>query len=419
MIKKKPFHYTIGDYWFYLQLALRNRLRQKSWAQYFEEALNSSHLEIPFAPMVQLIPTESCNLHCLMCNQWGENGYFRQGARPVHHMPQENLVSLINEISPQHSLLSIHGGEPFVYNHIDLLLRLIEEKQMDVIISTNGTLLKNHLEPLADLHNLIILLSVDGDQETHNRIRGVGRFQQLQEGLTALFERRRLLRKPLPLVIMNFVVCEWNSEIVHLARTVAKELGVFALNLNMRWFIPEAAGMAYEKHLKDYFGVSSCGAWRGLVTSAEQHDYAPVCQTLALIQKKKHWKCLRPYVTITPSQVPGKHFSAYFNDYNQVFGCESCFMPFYWARIHANGDLVYCPGNPDIIAGNVFASGLTPAFNSPVTKKFRRYILAHRLPICNRCCGLYVNTAARPYEQKIRAKLGLHQKPNNHFTMPT
>jgi MoaA/NifB/PqqE/SkfB family radical SAM enzyme len=112
-----------------------------------------------------------------------------------------------------------------------------------------------------------------------------------------------------------------------------------------------------------------------------------------------------------PKHLRGNDFEKYFTDYLNVFGNESCFMPFYWARIHANGELIYCPGHPDIIAGNVFRDGFLTAFNSETSIKFRKHILLHnRFPICNRCCGLYMTYPGRPYEQKARRNLGLNKE---------
>jgi len=82
-------------------------------------------------------------------------------------------------------------------------------------------------------------------------------------------------------------------------------------------------------------------------------------------------------------------------------------MPFYWARVHSNGDMIFCPGHPDIIVGNVYRDGFMSAFNSERSIALRRHILNNRFPICNRCCGLYITYAGRPYEQRARRKLGL------------
>ncbi len=47
------------------------------------------------------------------------------------------------------------------------------------------------------------------------------------------------------------------------------------------------------------------------------------------------FKLRPPYVITGPSQLRGKDYENWFTDYLNTFGNESCFMPFYWARIHA------------------------------------------------------------------------------------
>ena len=348
-----------------------------------------------------------------MCNQWGEKGYFFEGIRPVQHMDEQGLTTLMRGLSPKDSLISVHGGEPFAYKHLDTLLDLLAEKPFDVMFTTNGTLLKRSLERLAKIKNLGFLLSIDGDEETHDKIRGEGCFKRIKEGLAALFDERRRQGLPLPFVVMSSVVCEWNSEVLDTAYDVARDLGVMAINFNMRWFLNEDIGQAYEKHLKDHFGLTSTGAWRGWISNQADHDYTTAAQTLQRLVHKKRMR--PPFVVTTPSHLRGDDYKTYFADYLDVFGNESCFMPFYWARIHATGELIYCPGHPDIVVGNVFEDGFLEAFNSEKSIQFRKHILGHRFPICNRCCGLYMTNPARPHEQKARKRLGLGKEVAVHW----
>jgi MoaA/NifB/PqqE/SkfB family radical SAM enzyme len=411
----KP-RYNPRDYLHYGRMVWRNRRRQQLWQRQFEAAVRNGTFHMSSPAAVTIIPTETCNLRCPMCNQWGENGYFLNGARPAQHMDEAQLVKLMRSFSPQAAMINIHGGEPFSYKHIGTLLELLREQQFDVLITTNGTLLERHVRQLAEIENLALLLSIDGDESTHDRIRGQGNFQRSRQGLAALFEQRRRRALPLPLVVMGFVVCEWTTDAIQTAYEVACGLGVFALNYTLRYFMPEAAGLAYEKHLQEYFELKSSGAWRGWVAPRhEQHDYASGAATLARLVRQKRFQPWPPYVFTLPRKLRGRDLQVYFEDYVNVFGNESCFMPFQWARVHSNGDLIYCPGHPDIVAGNVFRDDFMAAFNSETSIKFRRHILHNRLPICNRCCGLYMNYSSRPYEQKARQRLGLGRQVTVHF----
>jgi MoaA/NifB/PqqE/SkfB family radical SAM enzyme len=409
-------NYSVSDYLHFGRMYWRSRRRHKLWGEQYEAALRDGSFKLPTAAVVQLLPTEACNLRCRMCNQWGENGYFLQGVRQAQHMDEAGLKRLMCSLSPRDTFISVHGGEPFAYKHTSTLLELLREQQFDVIFTTNGTLLAPHLEDLARIKNLSFLLSIDGDETTHNRIRGAGRFQQAKSAMAELFDLRRRLKMPLPLLVLSIVVCEWTTEVLEKAYEVAAEFNAFAINYNFRWFLTEEVGQKYELHLKEQFGVKSSGAWRGWLSDHhDAHDYGHVAQALGSVLRQKRGRILPPYVTTTPSQLRGKDYETYFTDYLDTFGNESCFMPFYWARVHANGDLIYCPGHPDLIVGNVFRDGLMEAFNSEMSIKFRRHMLTNRLPICNRCCGLYMTNPARPYEQKARRNLGIPKEVATHW----
>jgi MoaA/NifB/PqqE/SkfB family radical SAM enzyme len=326
------------------------------------------------------------------------------------------LAALLRGLSPDDTFISVHGGEPFVYRHTETLLELLRERQFDVMFSTNGTLLRPYLDSLARLENLSLLLSIDGDEATHDRIRGRGRYRQAREAIAELFERRRALSMPLPAVIMSSVICEWTTENLEKVYDVGAEFGALAINYNFRWFLSEEVGKKYESHLQEEFGLRSSGAWRGWVSPRhDSHDYGAVAASLEKVLSRRKRRLLPPYVFTTPAGLRGKQCESYFTDYLETFGNESCFMPFFWARIHANGDLIYCPGHPDIIAGNVFRGGLMNALNSEQSIRFRKYILNNRLPICNRCCGLYMTRPARAFEQRARRNLGLPSRVVTHW----
>lgn len=355
--------YTPRDYLHFARFYWRGRRRMQRWGKNFEASVRDGSFKLRAAAVVQLIPTEACNLRCSFCNQWGDAGYFLAGSRKVESIDAAAITSLIRILSPRDSMINVHGGEPFAYKDIDQLLLALAERDFDVLITTNGTLMKSHLPAVARIRNLAFILSIDGDEGSHDRVRGAGTYARITESLDCLFDLRRKLGLPAPLVVMSTVVSEWTADVIERAYTTARDLGVFMLNYNLRYYMPESAGLAYEKHLQEEFGLQSSGAWRGWIApSHEQHDYSETAARLRQVLRRK--RLLPPYAVSGPSQLRGKDFDEWFSNYLNTFGNESCFMPFYWARIHANGDLIFCPGHPDVIAGNVFRDGFMESFNS-------------------------------------------------------
>src|SRR5829696_7466258 len=315
--------YTPRDYLHFARFYWRGRRRTQQWSKDFEACVRSGTFTLPNAAVVQLIPTEACNLRCPFCNQWGDAGYFLAGSRKVESMDENAITSLIRNLSPRHSMINIHGGEPFAYKQIDGLLEALAERDFDVLITTNGTLMRSHLPAVARIRNLAFILSIDGDEATHDSVRGKGTFTRITEGLECLFDMRRELGLPLPLVIMSTVVCEWTTDVIEKAFSTASEFGVFMINYNLRYFMPESAGLAYEKHLQDEMGVTSSGAWRGWISPKhDQHDYRETIERLRRLLKRK--RLFPPYPVTGPSHLRGKDFDNWFSDYLNTFGNESC-----------------------------------------------------------------------------------------------
>jgi MoaA/NifB/PqqE/SkfB family radical SAM enzyme len=405
--------HTAADYLHFGRMLWRHRARQRLWQREYESAVGSGSFRLGFPSCLTVIPTETCNLRCPMCNQWGEEGYFVRGARAARHMDAAPLARLLDPLDPRRTMLFIHGGEPFAYRHIDALLEQVARRSFDCLITTNGTLMESHLPALARVRNLSLLYSIDGDEETHDRVRGQGNFRRSARALAALYELRRRSGLPLPMVVMSFVVCEWTTDKIETAYDVARELGVFGLNYTMRYFLPPEAGPDYEAQLRDTFGVRSSGAWKGWVSgSHDAHDYGAGAAALERVLRRRRLRLSPPFVFVLPRGLRGRRLLQYFDDYYEVFGNQSCFMPFYWARVHSNGDMIFCPGHPDIIVGNVFRDGMLEAFNSEQAVALRKHVLNNRFPICNRCCGLYITYAGRPYERSARRKLGLDPRIN-------
>jgi MoaA/NifB/PqqE/SkfB family radical SAM enzyme len=388
----------------YARAFARNAARVRRWGRLYEASLRTRTFRMPMPTVLQLLPTEACNLRCSYCNQWGDSGYLKLGVRKTTHMPPDGLRRVLREIDPRHTAVSIHGGEPFAYKHLDVLLDALAERPYDTMFSTNGTLLDRDIGRLARIERLGLLCSIDGDEAAHDAVRGAGTYRAARDGLRALAAERRRLGKPAPFVVLSHTVCEATTGLDRIV-DAGRELGACFVNLNMRWFLREADGAAYERHLQRALGVKSSGAWRGWLVDDKPHDYRSQAAALARMVALRRFR--PPYLFTTPWGLRGGDFLRYFTEPDNVFGNETCFMPSYWARIHANGDLIYCPGHPDVIAGNVFRDGLAAAFNSETSIRFRQHLLEQRMPICQRCCGLYMNHAARKAEQRARGRVGL------------
>lgn len=186
-----------------------------------------SRLRLAFTPksalrrpaQLVLFVTDRCNARCRHCFHWEA---LNHGADLLSHAELEDLQ---RELGPLLTV-SLSGGEPFLRSDLARLVGLFEDSG-EVSIPTNGLRTERIVESVSRMLDeggppLVVLLSVDGLRETHDRIRGVdGNFDRLQETCRALAElKRRASRRELRLKV-GTVLCNLNvAEIPALSESV-------------------------------------------------------------------------------------------------------------------------------------------------------------------------------------------------------
>ncbi len=130
-----------------------------------------------------LHPNNSCNLTCAHC-------LVESHPYAIHGLPTEFFKKVIDEAYELGvRRFYITGGEPFVRGDIfDFIKQITEEKNSELIILTNATLLRgSRLERLKNLprRDLIMLqISLDGSNpEINDPIRGEGTFKPIIQGI--------------------------------------------------------------------------------------------------------------------------------------------------------------------------------------------------------------------------------------------
>ncbi|MDP8224075.1 MAG: radical SAM protein [Candidatus Lernaella stagnicola] len=125
--------------------------------------------------------TYRCNARCSMCDIWRKDHIDEVEPSLYYHLPTS-----LREIN-------LTGGEPFLRNDLDTIVAVMLERapRARIIISSNGLLVDRitRLAPrLRELSpHLGVRISIDGDRETHDRVRGVeGAYDKAWASLAAL-----------------------------------------------------------------------------------------------------------------------------------------------------------------------------------------------------------------------------------------
>ena len=122
---------------------------------------------------------EACNADCFMCDFAKSNDKFRFGVEDLKAM----LPTVYNEGI---RYIRFTGGEPLMHKQIVELIQAITDQGIKSSIITNGTILEQKAEALAQAGLDQVIVSIDGQEKTHDALRGTpGLFKRGIAGLEA------------------------------------------------------------------------------------------------------------------------------------------------------------------------------------------------------------------------------------------
>jgi Fe-coproporphyrin III synthase len=148
------------------------------------------HLADPFRT-IQIHPTRRCNLTCLHC--------YSSSAPNLRDMVNLDALKRFLVIAYKHGFnnIAVSGGEPFLYNELEELLKFSKSLGYQNTMASNGMLLQSERNQRILEYVDLIAISVDGQAELHDQIRGQkGAFEKMMEGVNIL----NSLKKPFGLI---------------------------------------------------------------------------------------------------------------------------------------------------------------------------------------------------------------------------
>ena len=108
-----------------------------------------------------IIVTYRCPMHCQMCNIW---------AHPSK--PSEEITAHDLEKLPRLKFINITGGEPFVRDDLDDIVRVCFSRAPRIVISTSGWLSDRIIALARRFPNIGIRISIEGLAQKNDELRG-------------------------------------------------------------------------------------------------------------------------------------------------------------------------------------------------------------------------------------------------------
>jgi len=337
-----------------------------------------------FPKIVSLTLTRACNLRCKMCGQWNLDKH-KKSRRKDAVLPVEAWKKVINEIScHKGTILSLRGGEPFLYPRIIDLLTFIKKKGIFVSIDTNGMFLEKYADDIARLAIDNLVISIDGPEKTHDDARGVkGSFQKIQAGLKALraAEKKRNISIP---KILCFVISPYSYHGLDKMPDVARQLKINRVTIVPYYYFDKQTGARYEKTMREKFKCSA-RSWRSFRSEASGIDIKVFIRSLRAFKKNLKDVVYAPFMGLTESE-----YEAWFSNCHDLAKRHICRNPQVLADIQPNGGVNFCVDLPDYVIGNIRHDTLEHIWKGPQAGKFRAYLKNRSLAVCRRCGAQYI-----------------------------
>lgn len=128
---------------------------------------------------VSIITTYRCPMACKMCNIW---------KNPTHQ--REEIKPEALEILPNFKFANITGGEPFVREDLDEIVKIMLKKSKRVVISTSGWF-TDQIIALAEKHpNIGVRVSIEGLSQKNDELRG--RTEGFDRGIRTLLGLKKI-----------------------------------------------------------------------------------------------------------------------------------------------------------------------------------------------------------------------------------
>ncbi len=258
--------------------------------------------------------TGRCNMRCVFCNWWKND---------VPELSTKKALEVIDAVCNLGvPFFDLSGGEPLLRKDLGTLAKRAGDHCCLVSMNTNGTLLdERRVKELANTLDMVVI-SLDGPREFHDKIRGIpGTFDKAIKAI-------KVLKANDMKVGVNSVVTPWNIDV-------------------LPKFIEEL------RSLVDFAQIQPIHPYPPPPENVPENN-----QILRLVNYLLKLKKTNPSFLVEP-----KNFINGFYGFFKGEAPKICHAGELYIAINPSGKLLACPARSDIILGDIRSSSINELLN--------------------------------------------------------
>jgi len=326
--------------------------------------------KITALPIVILMPHSACNCRCAMCDIWKDN----QNLKQLTEDDIKDLLPTFKKFDTKQVLMS--GGEALLHPNFFRFCEILRRESIKVSLLSTGLTLKKYASQLTQ-NVYEVIVSLDGDEETHNAIRNIpDAFNKLKEGVKALKSIKPDFKITGRSVIHRLNFYKWPSII-----DSAKEIGLDQIS-----FLPaDVSSHAFNREV--------------LWSDTRQHeilvdkDDLPELKNIIEYLLKNYRKEFETKFIAETKEKIQKIYEYYAAFYGlNALPYKKCNAPWVSAVIEADGTVRPCFFHQSL--GNIHDRSLDKILNSEKAIEFRKKLDMDNNDICKKCV-CYLNLSPR------------------------
>lgn len=325
---------------------------------------------------IYVMVTWRCNLRCVMCPMWGEQGFCREDTGQETLTPETvmDAIRSVAHMSPR--ALTVSGGEPLLNDVWLPITRQAHDAGLRTMLTTNATMLKD-LPPHSYSHLRQVNISLDGPPLVLERMGRGG-----QSTIDRAIEGLRHMPAGPSLKLLTVITPDGVGHLIEMLDLFEDSSITFSSHLfQHQMFLAPPTARSQHEALQSLLGPG-VRFWDAMATTGPPLDVDALLDEISRIRRRL------PHAVFSP-HLSDDEIRRYYTDPTWTprrLGSH-CLSPWLDVLITPDGDVWLCPGFP---IGNIHHTPLADILNREKARTLRRAIATDgTFPGCRACFYLY------------------------------